>query len=292
MASTPTLTPPALAAGISRQWPVPACSLTLADLRRLFDILKSKASEATNEQLSQPRLPSQTDADVRNAMDLVLRTQGTNGEWSVANSTAPITDDSAPALLTNVFYECGQLYRARYGGLFPQNSFTIALDFKRTRIGDLTNLALAEGLGSSTVSVTGMNSTWVNAVDLELRTFFRDRANRRGWLHSKFAYDLALVFLAFPLILDGIYKLDNRLSTLIKLPAAVFVALYVYLVLVGLYGFRIFFNYVKWVFPKIEGPPQRNKGAIVHKMILTAIGLALLTRIVTTILWFAGIQLH
>jgi hypothetical protein len=224
-------------------------------------------------------------------MGLVLRTQGANGEWSVANNTAPIADDSAPALLTNVFYECGQLYRARYG-LFPQNSFAIALDFKRTRIGDLTNLALTEGLGSSTVSVTGVNSTWVNAVDHELRTFFTERAIRRGWLHSKFAYDFTLVFLAFPLILDGIYNLDNRLSTLIKLPAAVFVALYVYLVLVGLYGFRIFFNYVKWVFPKIEGPPQRNRGAIVHKMVLTAISLALLSRVVTTMLWFAGIHLH
>jgi len=289
---TPILAPPALASGISRQWPVPACSLTLADLRRLFDILKSKASEATNEQLSQPRLPSQTDADVRDTMGLVLRTQGANGEWSVANSAAPIADDAAPALLTNVFYECGQLYRARYGGIFPQNSFAIALDFKRTPIGDLTNLALTEGLGTSTVSLTGVNSTWLNAVDLELRTFFGERANRRAWLHSKFAYDFVLVFIAFPLILDGIYNLDNRLSSLITLPAAVFVALYVYLVLVGLYGFRMFFNYVKWVFPKIEGPPQRNRGAIVHKMVLTAISLTLLARVVTTMLWFAGIHLH
>jgi hypothetical protein len=296
MASPSTPAGPVLTVNISRQWPIPACSLTLDDLRRLFGILERKASEAATEQVAYMRTLSGPSVakileEARTFMGLTIQLHAANGEWRFANSVAPLSDDSAPAALTSVTYDCGAQYKTRFNQ-FRQNQVSVSINFTRTGLGDFSNLVLSEGLGSSFVSFSGVNSTWANAVDHELRTFFRDRATRRGWLHSKFSYDFALVFIAFPVILELIYKLDNRLSALIKLPAAVFVALYVYLALVGLYGFRIFFNYVKWVFPKIEGPQQRKKGAIVHKIAITAIGLTLLTRVVTTILWFAGIQLH
>jgi len=263
-----------MAVGINRQWPIPACSLKLADLRRLFDILSSKASEAATEQLGQlQRSASQTDdqfaasrEEVRALMSLTVVVRGASGDWRFANSVDAISEDSFPAVVTNVSYECGPLYQRRFN-LFPQNQFSVTIDFTRTRLGDLSNLALGEGLGPSVVYVSGVNQTWVNAVDHELRAFFAERATRRSWLHSRFAYDLALFFIGFPLCLDAIYNLDKRLTALVKLPPAIFVALYVYLVLYGLLGFRILFNYVKWVFPKIEGPPQKSGGATFHKAI-------------------------
>jgi hypothetical protein len=290
---------PAMAVGITRQWPVPSCALKLADLHRLFDILNSKASEAASEQLAHTqRSASQTDLEfaslreeVRNLMGLTVRIQGASGEWRFANSVAAISEDSLPAVVTNIFYECGPLYRARFN-LYPQNQFSVAIDFTRTQLGDLSNLALGAGLGPSIVYVSGVNSTWVNAVDHELRAFFAERATRRGWLHSRFAYDLALFFVGFPACLDAIYNFDKRLTALVKLPQAVFVALYVYLVLIGLLGFRILFNYAKWVFPKIEGPPHRSGGATFHKTFLSALCLALVIRVVTTALWIVGIHLH
>jgi hypothetical protein len=297
MASPSTPAHPVLAVTISRQWPIPACSLTLDDLRRLFGVLKHKASEAATEQLAHIRTSAGTSVDAkvleeaRNLMGLTLQIRAANGEWSSANSAAPLSDDSAPAVLTSVTYDCGAQYKGRFS-LFPQNLFSVTIDFTRTRLGDLSNLALSEGLGSSFVNLSGVNSTWVNAVDLELRTFFKERGTRRGWLHSRFAYDLALMLIGVPLCLDGIYLLDKRLATLITLPSAVFVALYVYFMLVGLYMFRLVFNYAKWVFPKIEGPPQRNSSATFHKVVLGALGLGLLDRVVETILWLAGIHLH
>jgi hypothetical protein len=297
MTSSPSLPRPAMAVGITRQWPIPACSLTLADLRRLFEILNNKALEAASEQLGQiqPSISQSDNAakreEIRNLMALTVTVQGASGEWRMINSVGAISEDTFPAVVTNVRYDCGQLYRARFN-LFPQNQLSITIDFTRTQLGDLSNLALGAGLGTSIVNVMGVNSTWTNAADHELRTFFTERANRRGWLHSRFAYDLALFFVGFPICLDAIYNLDKRLSALVKFPPAVFVALYVYLVLVGLLGFRILFNYVKWVFPKIEGPPQKSGSAAFHKGIIGAVSLALLIRAVTTILWLAGIHLH
>jgi hypothetical protein len=298
MPNPPSITP-TMAVGINRQLPVPACSIKLADLKQLFEMLNRKASEATTEQLGQlQRSVSQSDEqfeamrqEVRNLMALTVRIQGASGEWRVANSIEAFSEESLPAVITDVLYECGGLYRARFN-LFPQNSFSVAIDFRRTPLGDLTNLSSVAGLGPSLVSLSGVNVTWVNAVDLELRTFFADRATRRGWLYSRYAYDLAVVFIGFPVCLDAVYILDKRLASLVTLPPAIFVALYVYLVLVGLFVFRILFNYIKWVIPKIEGPPQKRGGAALHKTILGAIFLALLIRVVTTVLWLAGIHLH
>lgn len=284
-----------MAVGINRQWPIPACSLTLADLRRLFEMLRSKALEATTEQLA--HLSAQMNIQVasvhdeaRNLMALTVRVQSARGDWRFANSADPLSDDSFPPLASIVVYECGPLYRQRFNQ-FPQNQFSVTIDFTRTAIGDLSNPALATGPGPSAVYVSGVNPTWVNAVDHELRTFFEERATRRGWLHSRFVYDLLLFFIGVPICLDGIYNLDKRLSVLVKFPAAVSVALYVYLMLVGLLGFRILFNYARWVFPKIEGPPQKS-GSAVHKTILVAIFVGLMVRVVSTILWLAGIHLH
>ena len=292
----PAVVSPTTVQGITRQWPVPACSLTVADLRRLFDILTRKASEAATEQVGQlQRSQVQTDEEfialqneVRSVMGLVVRIQGATGEWTVANFIDAIREDLLPAVIMNIVYECGPLFSSRFR-LFPQNQFSITIDFTHTQLGDLSNLALG-GIGSSVVNVSGVNFTWINAVDHELRVFFAERKIRRDWLHSRFAYDFALFFVGVPVCLDAIYNLDKRLAPLVEFPPAVFVALYVYLMLVGLLGFRILFNYAKWIFPKIEGPSQRSRAGI-HKAILTAIFLALLVRSVTAILWVVGIHL-
>jgi hypothetical protein len=295
----PPVTKPTVTRGISRLWPIPACSLAVSDLRRLFAVLEPKAAEAAAEQLQQfHKLPTQTDEqfsalqnEIRGLMSLVVRIQGGNGEWSAATSIDAINEDSLPAVLTQIVYECGPLYRARFN-LFAQNHFSVTLDFRRTHLADLTNLATDTGLGPSFVNIQGVNITWVNAVDNEIRTFFRERATRRTWLHSRFAYDIGLFLVGIPLCLDGIYHLDQRLAPIVKLPQAIFVALYVYLALVGLWTFRILFNYAKWVFPKIEAQTQRRGAAAIHKMVIGAIMITLATRVVTTTLWLLGIHLH
>jgi hypothetical protein len=289
---------PTSAKGIARQWPVPACAVGAPDLRRLFELLNAKASEAAAEQVRQvQRSQAQTDEqftalqrEVYTLMALVVRIQAAGGEWIVANSADAMSEDSLPAVIRSVSFECGQMYRARFN-LFPQNQFSVNVDFTRTPIMDLTNLALANTFGPSVVNISGVNSTWVNAVDHELHSFFQDRRIRRGWLHSNFAYDVALFLVGVPVTLDLIYNIDKRFGPMVKLPPAVFVALYVYLVLLILFAFRILFNYAKWVFPKIDGPSRRGS-ALAHKVVLTAVFVTLTGRVVTTLLWLTGIHLH
>ena len=89
-----------------------------------------------------------------------------------------------------------------------------------------------------------------------------------------------------------VYHVDRFVRPALTLPEALFVALYVYFVLVALLGFCLLFNYAKWVLPKIEGPSRRHGGPKLHKAILGAIALALTVRAVTSLLWILGIHLH
>jgi hypothetical protein len=144
----------------------------------------------------------------------------------------------------------------------------------------------------SNVAVSGANMTWVNAVTQELRAFFEARSTNRGWLYSRYAYDVLVLFIGFPASLNLVYHFDKFLRPLLKLPDALFVALYVYLVLVALLGFRFLFNYAKWVFPRTESPIKRRGTPGFHKTVLGAVALTLLARIITSLLWVLGIHLH
>jgi len=62
------------------------------------------------------------------------------------------------------------------------------------------------------------------------------------------------------------------------------------MVLVALLGFRVFFNYTKWIFPKMEGPTRR-RGPGLHKAGLTIIMLTLLSLVIESLLRMAGFPL-
>jgi hypothetical protein len=289
-----------VAKGITRQFAIRSCSLDIDDLGRLFRILQGKAAEAADEQVATlKQQEGQTDAQfsqakdaLRSLLDLVVRVQGSSGEWTAANTIDAVREESLPTPVANIQYDSSFLFRNKFNNTGPQNSFLVTLNFTRTEVLDLTNTAVAATSNQSTVGVSGANITWVNAVTQELRAFFDERSNNRGWLYSRYTYDLLVLFFGFPLSLNLVYHFDKVLRPILKLPDALFVALYVYLVLVALLGFRFLFNYAKWVFPKIEAPLKRHGAPGLHKTVLGAIALALLVHGFTSLLWVLGIHLH
>jgi hypothetical protein len=300
MTSSPAIAAKAvLAKGITRQFPIPSCSLGVDDLDRLFRILQKKASEAADEQVAGLQQQAgqtaqqfnQGKESLRSLLNLVVRVQGTDGEWTAANTADPIREDSLPLSIASIQYDSSFLFRGQFN-TYPQNNFLVTLDFTRTGILDLTNLSAAPGPNQSDAVVSGVNITWVNAVTQELRAFFEQRSAARGWLYSPYAYDLLVLTIGFPVSFNLVYHFDKILRPVLKLPDALFVALYVYLVLVVLLGFRLIFNYAKWVLPKIEGPSRRHGAPRLHKTILAAVALTLMARLITSFLWILGIHLH
>ncbi len=118
--------------------------------------------------------------------------------------------------------------------------------------------------------------------------FFSHRSLPRNWLHSRYIYDLLVVTLGFPASFLFVYRVDLILRPRLRLPDALFVAFYVYLVLVALLAFRLLFNYSKWIFPKLEFPTREQVGPRRHKALIVIIGLTALSLVVESFLKMIG----
>lgn len=102
---------------------------------------------------------------------------------------------------------------------------------------------------------------------------------------------MAVLVIGIPSSFALVYRIDRLVRPLLRVPDALFVALYVYLVLMALFGFRLLFNYAKWVFPRMEGPTRRQGGPQLHKAVLIAIGGTLLSIVTETLLRMMGLPL-
>ncbi len=280
--------------GTTRNLAIPACSVTGEDLRRLHEILESKAREAADQQVAAvEQLSGQTrqqfdeaKQQIRGSLALVVRVQGDTGEWIASSTSEALADRSLPDTVAAVEYNSAFLFRNQFH-LEPQNSLLLTLDFNRTPVLDMSPQPLPN---RSAGVISGVNATWVNGTYEELRKFFAERSTARGWLHVARAYDIAVLILGIPASFALVYRVDRFLKSVLQVPDALFVAVYVYLVLLALFAFRVLFNYARWVFPKCEGPTRRQRGPKFHKSIIVAAGGVLLSIMVETFLKMIGIR--
>jgi hypothetical protein len=271
---------------------VPACLITPDDLRRLFALLAKKAQEAAKLQTQgiggarETREERELKERVTRALELVVRVEGANGAWTGGTSATVLADESLPASVVRVTFDSAMAYRNQTNSV-PSNSFLVNLEFGPPSIFDF---APEPEQNQSSITVSGTDPTWVNGLYEELQTFFKERVRPRGWLHIRRAYDIALLFVGFPASFAAIYRLDRALRQRLDLVDPLYVAFYVYAVLIVLWGFRILFNYSRWVFPKLEGP-DRREGRRLHKAVFLLIGATLVSLVVETFLRMVGIQL-
>jgi len=275
-----------LVQGTTRQFPVPSCSLTAEDARRLYKILEGKAQRAANHQVGKlKRLPGQKDEELEQVKKNVLSWLKTFitvydsvGGWTATTDEQVLADSSLPDRVTGIVFDSAALFRNQLK-IDPDNSFKVTLDFSRTPILDLTNLSIGPDANKSTVWISGTNDAWVNSLHDDLRSFFTTRKSARAWLHSRYAYDIALWVFGIPASILSVYRIDRflKLSLSLGIPVATIVCFFLFFLYVLF--FRITFNYPKWLFPKIEGP-SRRPWAVFHKTLLAIIGTSLVAYVV------------
>jgi hypothetical protein len=273
----PTQPRPNFAKGTTRQFEIRSCSLRTEDLRRLYKILDARATEFASQAVGMLRqLPDQTDEQFKQVKEnatsllrLVVIVNASTGDWISSSSDEALCDASLPASIANIVYDSGFLFRGQVK-LEPQNYFKVVVDFSRTQILDLTNLWTSPSSNTSSVLITGTNDTWVKAVHDDLRNFFDERATLRGWLYSRYTYDVLVWTLGIPTSLALVYHIDKWTKLTANSPGAVRVPLYVALFLLVLLIFRFLFNYAKWAFPKIESPTVRGL-PVLHRSLLAVI---------------------
>jgi hypothetical protein len=276
MAAPPQPTAPILFKGTNRQFVIPACLLRPNDLRRLYRLLEQKAKEAADRQVAAMTLPqgqTQVDFDrfktsVRETLVLNLRLQTKSGSWVGGQAIDPLEDEQLLDGITRIEFDSCFLFRLRFNNATPNNAFLVVIDLVRPSILDMGPDPMQN---TSLATISGSDVTWANGLCAELEAFFQQSTTRRGWLHQRQSYTALLFLLGFPLSFDIVYHLDRLIRQRTPLPEALSVAMYVYVVLVTLFLFRILFNYARWVFPKVELDAPRQHIGVRHRVAISAL---------------------
>src|SRR6266566_3837016 len=93
--------------GLSRTIQLPACVLSIDDLRRLFVDLNTLTREVTEEQIDALQLHAKSEAG------LTMFVLGRNGEQIAIEAAAAITREVLPASLSNISLDAGARYKLR-----------------------------------------------------------------------------------------------------------------------------------------------------------------------------------
>lgn len=139
----------------------------------------------------------------------------------------------------------------------PNFRIEVNLDFREYQIWPFQN---AENSNESSISVSGLDETWVLGAIEKLRSSSeRSSSLTANGLHRKIKYDFVLWIIGIPgtilllkMALDNVEFLESwkvGLQVLIYLTMSLFI----------LQIFRLFFNYLRWLFPYMELKEQPKK---------------------------------
>ena len=141
---------------------------------------------------------------------------------------------------------------------------------------DLSLLPSTSTPNESSIEVKGYNSTWVNGVFSELKSFVMNHSSSFSKCHSHSVYDILLFTLGFPLSLWACSRLSAAIESSFG-DGSVFLlaALYLYVFVGTLFVFRLLFHYLRWVCPLVEYKHKSSK-LTMHRIILGTLGFGII----------------
>lgn len=131
--------------------------------------------------------------------------------------------------------------------------------------------------------VEGDRDAWTASISEAVMGILDKRRNGRGLLHSAFVYDFGLMLLGLPLGLYICWRLSGPIGKYLG-SANSFLATvaYLYLMMLGLWLYRLMFGYTKWAFPPVELDMENQSSR--HRAVWYAIMLGTLSGVIVE-LW-------
>jgi hypothetical protein len=264
---------------IQKEYQIKASTITPDDVKRLSEILIQKTNEAKEFEITKYKeIYSNNPTEFENAKKnidetflLAISIKGKNGEFLGSFDPLKIIEHEFPDDLISITFDGKWPYQATHNNVDPSNWLTVNLVFFKEDIFNLSNFDDSKLKGLSNFRLTGSNTTWVNGVFGELKQYFENKSNARGWLFGNDIYSILIAFPILPLVFLFAYKIDNiigisssQLNTISK------VGILIPILFILLYGFRILFNYIRWVYPYIEYFNGKNNKTNIHKNLVWA----------------------
>jgi len=279
--------------GIFRSQRISSCVFSSDDFKKLYHLLSEKAEEAAQIVLQEWKEKEKTlSLEDRNffkqrmpdALRLVAYVTGTKGERVIFTEKSEVSSETIPESIETIGIGSAFAYNVVFQA-DPSNKFDVRLDFTKPRLLDFSNPWSLPSESKNYIQVEGNNETWVNGVYQSIISFFQSMVKRRGWLHARHTYDLFLWLLGVPVILLTIFRLDGFVrQAMLPLSSVLVVAIYLYVFFMGLFLFRLLFNYARWLFPRYEYRTKEDTKPAKHRYVLGMFLLAIVTYYVQDLL--------
>jgi hypothetical protein len=138
----------------------------------------------------------------------------------------------------------------------------------------------------SFVKITGSDVDWCSRTWGEVRLALDEKKNYRGIIHGKFFYDVALFLIFIPSLAFILYSFNAKIK-IIEQSISLVVIYYIAtsILFLSILGFRLFFDYIRWLFPTVEVSPFGIRRGW-HRWIVSLMPLSYFAFIVSRILPF------
>lgn len=251
------------------------------DLRRLFAILQERLDAAAESEISNFKKLNQTDEDfeknkasLRDGYKIRPTLTGFNGLELFGLATEVFDSPNFPETVKSIYINSSINLKAVHN-YTVRNYLEIFIDFSRPEIFNFNLMPSGSTPNGSNVKVHGSDATWVNGVFYEIQGFINEHKAKAPWLHRHSIYDILLWLIGYPIGFWACFKATPFIPNVDAVGPFVRAALYVYLFLSVLIGFRALFHYSRWVFPVVEFRHPKSK-SLRHRIILGALALSLI----------------
>ena len=252
---------------INKRVPLGAITISLADVKRIFERLSKHLEEEADRQIRElVRPPDQSEEEFakqvahvrKGAFRITITISGSDGQDLFGDSLELFDSPNLPEDIASIYMTNTVSYKGQTGRE-PPNRFSMVLDFSKPNLVDNNNPVSNPTPNNSNIAVDGDRDSWVAAISEASMGVLAKRKNGRNRLHAAFVYDIGLMLLALPF---GLY-LCWRSSGLVEAQLGKFspflsAVAYVYLMMIGLWLYRIMFGYTKWAFPTVELSDAQN----------------------------------
>ncbi|MCL9783634.1 hypothetical protein M9194_19605 [Vibrio sp. S4M6] len=263
---------------VHQKMTVTSLSLDKDELKQFCDILQQRANSAAeiearlflkNENQTE-EVYEENKATLKSSFKLKVTIAGADGDQHWGTIEEVFNSPNFPESVKSLYIESDLTLRVNHN-YHPHNSFKVFLDFSKPKIFDFSFMPNTETPNESMIEVQGYDSTWVNGVFSELKSFIDKRASKLSIVHNHSVYDVLVWILGFPLAFWVCSKFSVPIevsfgSNNIYLSGA----LYLYSFVITLFLFRVLFHYLRWVCPLVEYQNKKNS-MLVHRGSLLAL---------------------
>lgn len=276
----------------SKQIPIHSITVSWADVKRIYERLSVHVKEQEEREIAQlEKRDDQTDEDFdtfkenakKHAFRITVTVGGKSGSSLYGDTVELFDSPNLPNTIFSVFMTNVTAYQG-FAQVRPLNNFAFNLDFSKPPLLDGKNLVSSATLNFSNLGVEGENDAWVATISEAVMGVLDERKNTRSLIHQAFIYDVGLALFGLPAGFYLCWKLSSLIETYFgSINSVVSGAIYVYLILMATWAYRILFGYTKWAFPSVE-LKESDQSVLKHRNFWFLIVLGLVSRILWEVL--------